>query len=176
MRLLPLTAFAAIAASASADVVSQGDSAFHVTHSVQLVIPPDEAYAILSNPSRWWSPEHSYSGDSANFSMSLKPGGCFCERLPDNGGFVEHMRVAQVMPGEKIVMTGGLGPLISEPATGTMVWSVERVAGGAKVTIDYKVFGYPGTASRMAGPVDFVIGEQITRLRRASLGTRRDIP
>lgn len=176
MRLLSFAALAVLAAPASADVVSQGDSAFQVTHSVQLVIPPDEAFALLSSPSRWWSPDHSYSGDSANFSMTLRPGGCFCEALPDNGGFVEHMRIAQVFPGEKIVMTGGLGPLINEPATGTMVWTVERVAGGAKISLDYKVFGYPGTASRMASAVDFVLGEQVKRLRRASLGNRRDLP
>lgn len=166
------------AAPAGAEIVSQDAHAFHVRHSVQLVAPPEKAYALLANPSLWWHADHTYSGDSGNLSLGLRPGGCFCERLPESGGFVEHMRVVQVKPGDMIVLKGGLGPLTFEPATGTMTWSVERVAGGSKIHLDYKVFGFTkGNGNAMAAPVDTVLGEQMKRLRRqAAAGNRRDIP
>ena len=50
------------------------------------------------------------SGNSANLSLALTPGGCFCERFPKGGG-IEHMRVTYVDPGKRVVLTGALGPL-----------------------------------------------------------------
>ena len=42
-------------------------------------------------------------------TLQMRPGGCFCETL-DGGGGIEHMRVTYVQPGERIVLTGSLGP------------------------------------------------------------------
>ncbi|MBB3764264.1 SRPBCC family protein [Sphingomicrobium lutaoense] len=178
MRAACLSLAFLLAAPAQAEIVSQNANAFHVRHSVQVVVPPEQAYALLTTPSRWWDPEHSYSGDSANLLLDLRPGGCFCERLPDSGGFVEHLRLVQLKPGEALVFTGGLGPLTFEAATGTMVWSVEKIAGGSRISLDYRAFGFPkGNGAALAGPVDRVLGEQMKRLRRqAAAGNRRDIP
>ena len=66
--------------------------------------------------------------------MSLSPGGCFCERLP-NGGGIEHMRVAFVDPGKRLVLTGSLGPLLYQATAGVMDVQVRtdrrRLAGDA---------------------------------------------
>ena len=103
----------------------------------------------------WWNGEHTYSGNSANLSLALNAGGCFCERVPKTGGGIEHLRVAYVEPGERIVMTGSLGPLLFEATAGVMDVKVERIAGGSRVTLDYKVAGFAdGDAASLAPVVD----------------------
>ncbi|NNC47438.1 MAG: ATPase [Sphingomonas sp.] len=179
MRIV-LFAVAGLAAAspASAEIVSQSANTFHVRHEVNLVGSAEDAYRLLGDPSLWWHPDHTYSGDSANMRMDLRPGGSFIERVPEKDGWVEHMEIAQVMPGEMVVMTGGLGPLVFQGASGTMVWTVEEAGAGSKLTVDYQVSGFPqNNATQWAGPVDMVLGEQVRRLRqRAATGGRRDIP
>lgn len=179
MRFAVLAAAAmVVSAPASAEVLSQGDNAFHIRHEVNLVVSAEDAYELLGNPALWWHPDHTYSGDSANMNMDLRQGGDFMERVPEKNGWVKHMEIAQVMPGETIVMTGGLGPLVMQGASGTMIWSVEEAGAGSKLTLDYRVSGFAeGNGTQWAGPVDYVLGEQIKRLRqRAAVGNRRDIP
>jgi uncharacterized protein YndB with AHSA1/START domain len=152
-------------APASAAVVQSGPNGFSITHSVNLVVPPGQAFAAIGELPRWWDKDHTYSGDSANLSMSLRAGGCFCERL-EKGGGIEHMRVTLVQPGERVVMTGALGPLLYEGVSGVMDLKVERIAGGAKVTINYRAGGFAnGNAAALAPIVDKVLGEQIRHYR-----------
>jgi len=150
---------------ASAAVVQSGPNGFVVRHTVNLVIPPEQAYAAIGELPRWWDKDHTYSGDSANLSMSLKAGGCFCERL-EKGGGIEHMHVTLVQPGERVVMTGALGPLLYEGVSGVMDLKIEKIAGGAKVTMDYRAAGFAnGNAATLAPIVDKVLGEQIRHYR-----------
>lgn len=168
MRLL-LTAFALIAAPASAEVVSAGPHGLHVRHSVQAVVPPAEAFAMFARVGSWWDDEHTYSGSAANMSLALRPGGCFCERLPDGGG-IEHMHVTYVVPNEQAVLTGSLGPLLYEATAGVMDVKFEGVAGGTRVTMDYKASGFAtGGADKMAPLVDAVLAEQMRRYRAATV-------
>ena len=168
MRLL-LTAFALIAAPASAEVVSAGPHGLHVRHSVQAVVPPAEAFAMFARVGSWWDDEHTYSGSAANLSLALRPGGCFCERLPDGGG-IEHMHVTYVVPDEQAVLTGSLGPLLYEATVGVMDVKFEGVAGGTRVTMDYKASGFAtGGADKMAPLVDAVLAEQMRRYRAATV-------
>ena len=165
MRAVPLIGLLLVASSAAAEVVSAGPNGFHVRQSVQIVVPPDAAYSGFGRVSNWWNKEHTYSGDSANLSMALTPGGCFCERLP-NGGGIEHMRVSYLDPGKRIVLTGSLGPLLFEATTGIMDMQFERTAGGSKITMDYKAAGFAnGGADKMAPLVDGVLAEQFRRYR-----------
>ncbi len=155
-----------IPAMAQAEVVSANPNGFEVRHSVQTVIPQPAAFDAFGQVSQWWSKEHSYSGDPANMSLSLHPGGCFCERLPTGGG-VEHMRVAYVVPGERVVLTGSLGPLLYEATAGVMDVRVERIAGGSRLTLNYRAAGFAnGGADRMAPLGDQVLGEQMARYRK----------
>jgi uncharacterized protein YndB with AHSA1/START domain len=158
------------ATPAAAEVVSAGPNGLEVRHSVNLVIPQAKAYAAFSEIQNWWSKDHTYSGNSANLSLQLKPGGCFCERL-DNGGGIEHLRVTYVQPDERVVMTGSLGPLLYEATAGVMDVKVERIAGGSRITMDYSAAGFAkGGAAELAPIVDKVLGDQMKRLRVYAAG------
>src|SRR5689334_7807639 len=154
-----------VSGAASAEVVSSSPNVFEVRETVSLVVPPDIAWSSFANVSQWWDPDHTYSGKSENLSLSLQPGGCFCERFPKGGG-VEHMRVTYVEPGKHAVLTGALGPLLYEGTIGVMDVQVKPVAGGAQLTLDYKVAGFAnGGADKLAPAVDGVLAAQLTRLR-----------
>ena len=163
--LLALSALA-IPAAAQAEVVSANANGFEVQHTIQTVVPQAAAFDAFGQISQWWSKDHSYSGDAANMSLSLRPGGCLCERLPDGGG-IEHMHVAYVVPGERVVLTGALGPLLYEATTGVMDVKIERIAGGSRVTMNYRAAGFANAGGeKMAPLVDQVLGEQMARLRK----------
>lgn len=165
MRSIALVVLGILATPASAEVVSSNAHGFHVRETVQIVVPTDKAYSAFGQIGRWWNKEHTYSGDSANLSLALSPGSCFCERFPAGGG-IEHLRVTYVDPGKRVVMTGSLGPLLYEATSGVMDVKIERIAGGSKVTLDYRVAGFAGGgAEKMAPLVDSVLAEQMNRYR-----------
>ena len=165
MRSVPLIVLSLMASPAAAEVVSASDHGLEIKHYVNLVIPQAEAFAAFGRVGQWWSNEHTYSGDAKRMSLQLRAGGCFCEPL-DGGGGVEHMRVAYLQPGERVVLTGSLGPLLYEATSGVLDVKVERIAGGSRVTMNYRAAGFAnGGAAAMAPLVDRVLGEQIKRFR-----------
>jgi hypothetical protein len=137
---------------------------------VEVPVAPDEAWQVMLQPGRWWSGEHTYSGDARNLSIAAVPGGCFCESIPATGtgglgGAIEHMRVVYVAPSSTLRLNGGLGPLQSEAVTAVLTMTLEPGGDGTKITWDFVVGGY--TRSRMtelAPVVDRVVGDQLTRL------------
>jgi hypothetical protein len=170
VRYVLFGALTLFASPATADVVSANANGFEVRHSVNLVIPQQKAFSAFSEVQNWWSKDHTYSGTAANLSLQLRPGGCFCERL-DNGGGIEHLRVTYVQPGERIVLSGSLGPLLYEATSGVMDVKVERIAGGSRITMDYRAAGFAkGGAAELAPIVDKVLGEQMKRLRVYAAG------
>ena len=165
MRSLLLTAALLIASPATAEVKGASDHGFAIEQRVTLVVPPEVLYRSVGRIGSWWSGDHTYSGDASNLSLDLRPGGCFCERLPGGGG-IEHLRVAYVEPGKRVVLTGALGPLLYEGVSGVMDLKVERIAGGSALTMTYKAGGFAdGGAAKLAPLVDKVLGEQMSRLR-----------
>ena len=165
MRAILLLPALVLATPASAAVLNASDHGFEVQHSVNLVAPQADAFAAFGKIGQWWSSEHTYSGDAKRMSLQMRPGGCFCEPL-DGGGGIEHMRVTYVQPGERVVLTGSLGPLLYEATSGVMDVKVERIAGGSKVTMNYRAAGFAkGGAAAMAPLVDQVLGEQMKRFR-----------
>lgn len=172
MRAFPLIVLSMLAAPASAEVVSAGPNGFHIRQSAPMVVPPPAAFTAFGRVGSWWSGGHTYSGKATNLSMALSPGGCFCERL-DAGGGIEHMRVSYVDPGKRVVLTGSLGPLLYEATAGVMDVQFERIAGGTKVTMDYRVAGFAnGGAEKMAPLVDGVLAEQFKRYREFARNPR----
>ena len=170
MRAVPLVVLSMMASPAAADVVSANANGFHIRETVQMVVPPDRAYAAFARLPSWWNKEHTYSGNSANLNLALTAGGCFCEKLKDGGG-VEHMRIAFIDPGKRIVMTGSLGPLLYEATSGVMDIQFERIAGGSKVTMDYRAAGFAdGGANKMAPLVDSVLSDPMARYRKFAVG------
>ena len=165
MKVLAAAVALMIAAPAAAEVVSSGEQGFELRYSVTVPQSPAAAMAAFGQPARWWDPEHTYSGDAANLTLQLSPGGCFCERLPQGGG-IEHLRIAYVDPGKRVVLTGSLGPLLYQATSGVMDVQFKPAGSGAEVTFNYKVAGFAsGGAAKMAPLVDQVLANQINRYR-----------
>jgi uncharacterized protein YndB with AHSA1/START domain len=156
---------AGLAAPASAAVVADNAAGFAIEHQAVVAAPPDRVYAALGTPAAWWSSQHSWSGSASNLSLDLRPGGCFCERLPGGGG-VEHARVVMAWPGKLLRLSGALGPLQADALTGTLSWELKPAAGGTSVKLTYVVAGFmrAGRASLPAA-VDGVLGEQLGGLK-----------
>ena len=165
-----MKSFAALAillasAPATAEVVSASPNGFEVRETVNLVVKPEIAFDSFGNIGAWWNPEHTYSGKSENLRLDLAPGGCFCERFPKGGG-IEHLHVAYVEPGKRVIMTGSLGPLLYEATSGVMDVQVKPTAAGSQLTLNYRAAGFAkGGAEKLAPLVDQVLAEQIKRLR-----------
>lgn len=159
--ILGAAAALAAAAPASAEVVKSGEHGFEIRQSALVPLSPAAALNAFGNVSLWWNGDHTYSGKASNLSMSLQPGGCLCERLPDGGG-IEHMRVTFVQPGKRLVLTGSLGPLLYQATTGVMDIRFEPLGNGSRVTLNYRVAGFAnGGAAELAAPVDGVLRGQL---------------
>jgi hypothetical protein len=156
----------ALANRAPAEVVDSASNGFVVKITVNIKAAPDEVYRrIVHNVGDWWNSEHTFSHDSHNLSIEDKPMGCFCEKLPNNGG-VRHMEVTYLAPGKGLVLSGALGPLQSIAATGNMTFELSPADGGARLVVSYAVHGYlKAGMNTWASPVDGVLGEQIARLK-----------
>jgi hypothetical protein len=121
--------------------------------------------ALLHDVGKWWNAKHSYSGDSANLSIDARPGGCFCEKLPGDGG-VEHARVIALLPGSLVRMSGAFGPLQASGLVGTLTWKFTQADSGTKVEMTYVVGGYiQGGLEPVAPTVDGVLRDQLERLK-----------
>src|SRR3984957_13695225 len=104
----------------SAAVVDSAPNGFVVKTSVTIQAFPQEVYRrLVHNVGDWWDSAHTFSGDAHNLSIEEKPMGCFCEKLPNQGG-ARHMEVLTVMPNKALVLTGALGPLQALATTGSM--------------------------------------------------------
>jgi uncharacterized protein YndB with AHSA1/START domain len=147
-----------------AEVVKSADHGFELSYSHVVPGAPDEVMKGFAKVDSWWDADHTYSGNAGNLSLDLKAGGCFCERL-QNGGGVEHMRVAHVDPGKRLVLTGGLGPLLHQATAAVMDVQFAPAGDGTRVTVNYKAAGFAnGGAAAMAPLVDKVLANQLMRL------------
>ena len=166
-RRLVLTAtLLCIAAAAHAEVADLGPTGFLTKHEFSTTATPADSYkAFATEVTQWWNSSHTYSGSAANLSIDARPGGCFCEKLPDGGG-AQHMTVAFLAPGKSVRLVGGLGPLGASGVAGSMTWKFTPAGTGTKVEVAYSVGGYmQGGFDKMAPAVDFVVGEQLGRLK-----------
>lgn len=162
---LPL-ALTMAAALAPAEVADSAPGGFTVRIILNIQAPPGDVYRrLIRNVGEWWSAEHTFSHDAHNLSIEEKVMGCFCEKLPEGGG-VRHMQVIYLAPGKTVVLSGGLGPLLTQAVTGTMQIQLSPAEGGTKVGVTYAVAGYmPAGLNAWAKPVDGVLTEQFTRLK-----------
>ena len=165
MTRLAAAAALLMSAPAAAEVVSSGEHGFELSYSLVVSAEPAGAVSAFAQPARWWNKDHTYSGSAANLSLELEPGGCFCEKLPQGGG-IEHLRVAYVDPGKRVVLTGSLGPLLYEATSGVMDLQFKPRTGGSQVVISYRVSGFAkGGAAKWAPLVDRVLADQFDRYR-----------
>ena len=147
-----------------ADVQTAAECHFSVQTNVTVQATPRQVWGHLINIASWWSPAHTFSGDSQNLSLRLGTGGGFVEQLPD-GGYVRHMEVIYSDPGSTLRMSGALGPLQEYPLQGTMTISIRPDGKRTTISTVYHVAGhFPGGLQQVASAVDQVITEQFQRL------------
>lgn len=165
-----LVAVLAGGTSAQAEVKSATDVGFAVENSVEVAQQAHTVYSLVATPARWWSSEHSFSGDASNLVLEPRTGGCFCERLPGSGmmaGSVENARIIFAEPYKRLRLSGALGPLQSEAVTGTLDITLTPVKNGVKVVMSYVAAGYMRMDPAQIAPiVDKVLAEQLARLKR----------
>lgn len=161
-----------VAAAGSHADTQISPNGFLVRHETRVNVAPTRVYgALVEEVAQWWHPGHTLSGDAGNLTIDARPGGCFCETLPDGGG-VEHLRVVSVMPGELLRMSGALGPLQASGLAGSMTWKLTAAAGGTRIAaggttieLSYRVGGFmEGGFEPIAPAVETVLGEQLQRL------------
>jgi hypothetical protein len=160
---------------ASAEVRAVASSGFELEHRLETRLDPARLYRLLGDIGSWWSASHTYSGKAANLTLDLRPGGCWCEKLPDGGG-VEHMRVVQAQPGKRLLLYGGLGPLINEASVGAMNWTITPSGTGTTLVMTYRVAGfYKADGAKWASMVDHVLATQMNNLHKTAedLAVRR---
>lgn len=176
-------AIALFAQPATAEVVEQDNDHF-VTKAEAVVAADTKAtWLALISPARWWSDEHTWSGDAENLTLTPQAGGCFCERIPEVEdaeritleGSVEHMRVVQSYPERALRMRGSLGPLQSEPVTGVLTVALSEAAEGTRIVWEYNVGGPTRyEVPTIAAAVDAVMTQQLNGI--ADLLGRIDEP
>jgi uncharacterized protein YndB with AHSA1/START domain len=153
------------AGPASAEVKSVTANGFEVATAATIGAPPDRVYAALGEVGHWWDPSHTFSRDAANLSIELRAGGCFCERLKDDGS-VQHLQVVYAAPGQGLRLRGALGPLQTEGVDGTLSWMLKPGEGGTTVNLSYVLGGYIRSGMEQWAPkVDRVLYEQLQRLK-----------
>lgn len=166
-----LTGTALSASPAGAEIVDQSGIGFTVAHMTEVTATPDDVWKMLRRPDKWWSKEHSWSGDAANFWLDSQAGGCFCEKLPDSGsglGSVQHARILFARPNQMLRLSGAFGPLQGEALAGTLTIQIKEMPTGSSIRFDYVVGGYMRfKVSDIAPAVDGVIGEQLAGLAKA---------
>jgi len=157
---------AMLVAPVRGEVLETSAAGFSVRNAAAINAPPATVYAALTDKvGGWWDPVHTFSHDARNLSMDAKPGGCFCERLPEGGG-VQHMSVVYASPGKLLRLTGAIGPLQEAALTGTMTWTLSQAGGGTAVEMTYTVGGFRAGGFRdMPTIVDGVLRGQLARLK-----------
>lgn len=178
---LAVLALACLSATpAHAEVTARGDNGFAVSHKVAVSVDPDEAFAMLRTPAKWWAKDHTWTGNAENLYMDAQAGGCFCELIPNEvttesgapqrtlRGSVQHMQILYVDPGKLMRLSGALGPMQGEAMTGTLTVTLAAVNGGTLVKFDYVIGGFTRIpVDQLAPAVDAVMGEQASRLAMA---------
>ena len=149
-----------------ADVTSSAANGFTVEHELVVDAPRMAVYeAAINSVGQWWSSDHTMSGDASRMSIDERVMGCFCEDL-DSGNGVVHLVVTFVNRGIVIRLTGGLGPLGLMGVAGNMTWEFfDAPDGGTRLKWTYAVGGHrEGGLDALALPVDYVIGDALSRL------------
>jgi len=156
---------------ANAEVVTATDTGFIVASEAVVPAGPMAVWEKLRTPALWWSPEHSWSGDAANFYMDAQAGGCFCEKLPATDkdgprGSALHALILFSRPGSLLRLSGAFGPLQGEALTDTLSIILKPAdGGGTSLRFEYVVGGYARfPLSEIAPQVDAVMAQQHARL------------
>jgi uncharacterized protein YndB with AHSA1/START domain len=161
---LALVVLSGMTAQSAPQITQNG---FLVKFEVSINAPAAKVYeALVGQVGSWWNPEHTYSHDAKNLSIDARPGGCFCEKLP-NGGGIEHLRVVYVAPPQVVRFSGALGPLQASGVAGSMTWKLTGGPNNTRLDLSYSVGGFiPGGFEKIAPAVEGMLREQLDRLKQ----------
>jgi len=164
-RLMIALAATAAAGAAHAEITDRSAMGFEVVEKTTVAAPAGKVWDGLMHPARWWSSQHTFSGDAKNLYFDAT--GCFCEKL--KRGAVQHMTIVYADGAATLRMAGALGPLQTTGASGHLGFVLKPVGETTEVTLTYDVGGYAkgGLSEVYAAPVDRVLGEQLARLKKA---------
>jgi carbon monoxide dehydrogenase subunit G len=157
-------AAAMLGGAAHAEVTDKSAAGFEVTEKAHIAAPAAKVWDALMRPDKWWSSQHSWSGDAKN--LYFDPSGCFCERL--KRGAVRHMTIIYNDGATTLRLNGGLGPMQFTGASGNLGFTLKPAGADTDLVVTYDVGGYAkgGLAETLAAPVDAVLGEQVSRLKK----------
>ncbi len=170
--ILALVALSSVTA-VKAEVTNTADNGFTVQHQTVISGDTEAVWKAMIAPSRYWSGDHSWSGNAENFYLVPQAGGCFCElirttsddNIKSSDGSVQHMRVIYAHNNKMLRLSGALGPLQGEAVTGTLTMLLQPQGAATVARFTYKVGGYMEfPVDQIAPAVDGVIGEQLARL------------
>ena len=165
MKALAFALVLSFAAPAAAEVVDVTANGLQIRQVVKVVAAPEKIWPTLIQPAKWWSSDHTFSGSAANMTLEAKPGGCWCESLPNGGGAV-HMTVGHLRPPSLLVLRGSLGPFFNLAADGTMTYSLAPSDGGTEITLTFRAGGYVREGfEKWAPAIDGVLGQQMANLK-----------
>lgn len=139
-------------------------SGYVVTINAPIKARPRAVFTALQQVGKWWSGEHTYSGNPGHMTIAFQAGGCFCERWNHNS--IEHARVLYV-DADKLALRleGALGPLQEMAVNGIMDFRLEPRGDDTWLNFTYRVRGSPDAGlDKIASAVDRVLGEQVARL------------
>jgi hypothetical protein len=152
LRCLSFLLLTILASLAHAEITAAGRTGFALRIETLSMASPEVSYEAFLAIERWWNVAHSYGGKAENLSLSITPAGGFLERL-DNGGFVKHLDLAYVNPGQEIRFIGGLGPLQPMGLYGVMTIQFEPFGNGSKTIMTYTVSGFSSQGLETLAPV-----------------------
>jgi len=151
------------AAPADAEVVARHADGFTLRFETAIETTPEDLLGSLGDIGRWWDGAHSYSGDAANMTLAMEPGGCFCEALA-NGTTFEHGRVVSIDPATNVLLNAPLGPLKATATKADLGFGWASANRGWTVVMTFVVEG-PGLGA-YADPVDGVMAGAFARYVR----------
>ena len=151
------------AVPAAAEVIERHADGFTLRFEVAMETTPEDLLGSLGEVGKWWDGAHSYSGDAANMTLVMQPGGCFCEALT-NGTTFEHGRVVSIDPATGVFLNAPLGPLKATATKADLRFGWASANRGWSVVMTFVVEG-PGLGA-FADPVDGVMGGAFARYVR----------
>ena len=153
------TALLAVAAPASAEVVSRTADGFVLRFESGMETTPEDMIETVSDLPEWWDKAHTYTGDNGNLSLAFEPGGCWCETLADGTEF-HHANIVSITD-YTVVFNAPLGPLNGKATKADMTFHIGGDGPGWLVSVDFVVEG-PGLGA-MADGVNGVMEQAFGR-------------
>lgn len=151
------------AGPAGAEVVSSSPTHFELRLEAASSLSAEALWDRLVDPAAWWHPSHTYSGDAANLSLDVRPGGLWKEEW--DGGSVLHGRVLFIQPGSTLRLEAPFGPLQSIGAYTIWTITITATDEGSLVVFDEVSTGPPtADMAGLAPAVERVKAEAIGRL------------